>query len=123
MVWFFISLIISTILDLITISLQSTLEKDLEILVLRQQLSILQRKHDSPIRPNRVEKLTLSILTVKLKKLTNKTANQLKSVIRIFQPETVLRWHRQLVRKKWTYHRVNKGGRPSISKELENLIV
>jgi len=123
MVWFFISLIISTILDLITISLQSTLEKDLEILVLRQQLSILQRKHDSLIRPNRVEKLTLSILTVKLKRITIQTSNQLKGVIRIFQPETVLRWHRELVRKKWTYHRENKGGRPSVSKEIENLIV
>ena len=123
MVWFFISLIFSTNLDLITISRQSTFEKDLEILVLRQQISILQRKLNSPITPNRVEKLTLSILTVKLKKLTNKTAIQLKSVIRIFQPETVLRWHRQLVRKKWTYPSKNKGGRPPIDKELEKLIL
>jgi hypothetical protein len=60
---------------------------------------------------------------VKLKKLTNQTANQLKSVIHIFQPETILRWHRELVCKKWIYQRENKGGRPSISKELENLIL
>jgi hypothetical protein len=99
------------------------LEKDLEILVLRQQLSILQRKTNSSIRPSRIEKLTLSVLTVKLKKITNKKANQLKNVVMILQPETVLRWHRELVRKKWTYQRGNKGGRPSISKELENLIL
>jgi hypothetical protein len=123
MVWFNVTLIFSTILDIITVSRQSTLEKDLEIVVLRQQLSILKRKINSPIRPTRIEKLTLAILTVKLKKLTNRTTNQLKSVIRTTQPETVLRWHRELVRKKWTYHRENKGGRPSISKELEKLIL
>jgi len=131
MVWFIISLIFSTIINILSIGRLSTLEKDLEILVLRQQISILQRKLKSPIRPNRVEKLTLSVLTIKLKKITNKTTNQLKSVIRIFQPETVFRWQsfprtigdRELVRKKWTYQRKNKGGRPSISKELENLIL
>ena len=84
MVWFIITLIFSTILDIITIGRQSTLEKDLEILVLRQQISILQRKANSPIRPSRVEKLTLSVLTIKLKKLTNQTTNQLKQVIRIY---------------------------------------
>ncbi|MCJ7702577.1 MAG: transposase [Anaerolineales bacterium] len=50
MVWLIIKLIFSAILDIITVCRQSTLEKDLEILVLRQQLSILQRKLNSPIR-------------------------------------------------------------------------
>jgi hypothetical protein len=77
MVWFFIAPIFSTFLDLITISRQSTLEKDLEILVLRQQLSILQRKTSSPIRPSRIEKLKLSVLTEKLKKITIKNTRQL----------------------------------------------
>jgi hypothetical protein len=123
MVWFAITHIFSTIISILSIGRLPTLEKDLEILVLRQQLSILQRKANSSIRPSRIEKLTLSVLTVKLKKITNKKTNQLKNVIRIFQPETVLRWHRELVRKKWTYQRGNKGGRPSISKELEKLIL
>ncbi|MBL6983316.1 MAG: helix-turn-helix domain-containing protein [Anaerolineales bacterium] len=35
----------------------------------------------------------------------------------------MLRWHRQLVRLKWTYNGNNKGGRPPIDKELENLII
>jgi len=123
MVWFIIKLIYSTIIDIITIGRQSTLEKDLEILVLRQQLSILQRKTNSPIRPNRVEKLTLSVLAVKLKKFSNQTTKQIRNVIRIFQPETVLRWHHELIRRKWTYQRKNKGGRPSINKELEKLVL
>lgn len=123
MVWYIITRIFSIMLDLISISRQSTLEKDLEILILRQQLAILQRKHNSPIRPSRTEKIALAVLTVKLKKITHQTTKQLQSIIRIFQPETVLRWHRELIRQKWTYPRQHKGGRPRITKELENLIV
>ena len=93
MAWFILTRIFSAILDILTIGRQSNLEKDLEILVLRQQLSILQRKLNQPIKLGRVDKLLLSVFTVKLKKLTNQTAKQLRSVVRIFQPETVLRWH------------------------------
>jgi transposase InsO family protein len=35
----------------------------------------------------------------------------------------VIRWHNELVRRKWTYKQTNKGGRPGINKQLENLIV
>jgi len=76
-----------------------------------------------PIKPNRVEKITLAVLTAALKRISHRSANQLRDVIRIFQPETVLRWHRELVRWKWIYLHKNKGGRPSISKELEKLIL
>ena len=121
--WFILKHIFSTIFSFINIGRLSDQEKDLEILILRQQLSILQRKLNHPIKPNKIEKLTLGVLTNKLKRTTHQTANQLRDVIRIFQPETVLRWHRELVRKKWTYPNKNKGGRPPISKETEHLIV
>ena len=101
--WFILKHIFSTILSIIHITRLSDQEKDLEILILRQQLSILQRKHNSPIRPNRVEKITLAVLTARLKRITHRSANQLRDSIRIFQPETILRWHRELVRRKWTY--------------------
>ena len=121
--WFILKHIFATIFSFISIRRLSDQEKDLEILVLRQQLSILQRKQKHPIRPSRIEKLTLGFLTNKLKRTTHQTANQLRDVIRIFEPETVLRWHRELVRRKWTYPNKNKGGRPSISKETESLIL
>jgi putative transposase len=91
--------------------------------VLRQQLSIFQRKLNHPIRPNRVEKLTLAVLTPQSKRISQQSTDQLRSVIRIFQPETVLRWHRELVRRKWTYPNKNKGGRPATSPETESLIL
>jgi transposase InsO family protein len=121
--WFILKHIFSTLLAIVNVRRLSDQEKDLEILVLRQQLSILQRKLNHPIKPNKIEKLTLAVLTTKFKQTTRQTANQLRDVIRIFEPETVLRWHRELVRRKWTYPNKNKGGRPSISKETESLIL
>jgi len=121
--WFILKHIFSTILSIINITRLSNQGKDLEILILRQQLSILQRQHNSPIQPNRVEKITLAVLTARLKRTTHRSTNQLRDVIRIFQPETILRWHRELVRRKWNYAHKNKGGRPSISKELESTII
>jgi transposase InsO family protein len=121
--WFILKHIFATILTFVTINRLSDPEKDLEILILRHQLSILQRKLKHPIRPNRVEKMTLAVLTNQFKRTTHRTVNQLRDVIRIFQPETVLRWHRELVRRKWTYARKNKGGRPRISEEVEQLIL
>ena len=113
--WFILKHIFSTILSIINITRLSNQEKDLEILILRQQLSILQRKHNSPINPNRVEKITLAVLTARLKRTTHRSTNQLRDVIRIFQPETILRWHRELVRRKWNYAHKNKGGdHPSV---------
>ena len=67
MVWFVISLIFSTLLELITIGHLSYREKDLEILILRHQLDILERKRTKPIKPARAEKLTLTVLTNKFK--------------------------------------------------------
>jgi putative transposase len=121
--WFILKHIFPTIFTFITIGRLSHLEKDLEILVLRQQLSILQRKLNHPIRPSRVEKMPLAVLITKIMRTSHQSTNQLRDIIRIFQPETVLRWHRELVRWKWTYPNKNKGGRPTISKEIEKLIL
>ena len=56
--WFILKHIFSTILSIINITRLSNQEKNLEILILRQQLSILQRNHHFPIHPDRVEKIT-----------------------------------------------------------------
>jgi hypothetical protein len=84
-------------LDWVGIGRLSVQEKDLEILLLRQQLAIVQRKLSQPVRPARLEKLTLAVLVVKLKAMTKQPTSQLQEVMRLFQPETVLKWHRKLV--------------------------
>lgn len=121
--WFILVHVFTTWMSIISIGRLSEQEKELEILVLRHQLAILQRKCDKPVKPNRIEKMTLAVLTARLKQITHKTSSQLRDIIRIFQPETVIRWHRELVRRRWTYPHQSKGGRPRIDKELEDLIL
>ena len=123
MIWFIITHIFSTLVELVGIGRLSKREKDLEILILRHQLDILERKQKAPIKPNIAEKMTLAVLTHKLKQITNRSTNQLRNTLRIFQPATVLKWHRELVRRKWTTEHKNKGGRPKINREMEDLII
>jgi hypothetical protein len=111
------------LLELVGIGRLPDREKDLEILILRHQLDILERKQKIPINPNPAEKMTLAVLTHKLKQITNRSTNQLRDTLRIFQPVTVLKWHRELVRRKWTNKHKIRGGRPKISQETEDLIV
>src|SRR5215468_964319 len=46
----------------------------------------------------------------------------LRQVATIVTPETILRWHRQLIARKWTFT-PKRPGRPAIIKELSTLIV
>ena len=123
MVWFLVSQLFSWFLTLFRLRLTSETDKDLEILILRQQLGILQRKQDKPIKPNRAEKLTLAVLSANLKKQSKRPVIQFRHVIRIFQPETVFGWHRQLVKRKWTHPKKNKVGRPPTKDETKALVV
>jgi transposase InsO family protein len=49
----------------------------------------------------------------------------LHDVITIVQPDTLLKWHRQLVASKWDFSSRRKGklGRPSVSVEIERLVL
>jgi hypothetical protein len=67
MIWFVVMHLFATLLDLIRIGRLSEHEKDLEILLLRQQLGIAERKLHKPVRASRVERLTIAVLTTKLK--------------------------------------------------------
>jgi putative transposase len=120
--WFILTQLFSILIQLIRIGRMSDHEKDLEIMILRYQLDVAERKLQTLLKPTRTEKLALAVLVTKLKQGTRRPANQLRDLIRLFQPETVLRWHRQLVRRKWTYDQHNKGGRPPLDHELEALI-
>ena len=46
----------------------------------------------------------------------------LRQVATIVTPETILRWHRQLIARKWTFTR-NRPGRPGIMQEISSLIL
>src|SRR5688572_26299132 len=76
--------------------------KDIEILVLRHQLAVLQRRTPRP-------PITW----------TDRALTRLLPVHRrlglLVTPATILRWHRQLVARRWTTQPVRLGRRPSPS--------
>ena len=113
----------SLLLDIICVGHRAEHDKDVEILLLRQQLRILQRKQLRAPRLSRWEKLTLLVLANKLTGMTNSTRARLGQVVLLFKPETLLKWHRELVRRKWTFSKGLPCGRPPTSADLEALIL
>ena len=56
MIWFLVSQLFSIILAMFRLHLTFDTDKEVEILILRQQLGILQRHQNQPIKPNRPKK-------------------------------------------------------------------
>jgi putative transposase len=115
--------IFGLLLDLLATCRLSDPRKDMEILLLRQQLRILQRKSPHTPHVSPWQKSILAMLAVQFKALTRDTGHGLDEVMLLFKPDTVLRWHRELVRRKWTFRRDRRGGRPPVAAELQEQIV
>jgi len=62
------------------------------------------------------------MLAVKGKALGRKALSELTTIV---TPDTILRWHRELVAQKWDYtdRRKKKPGRPAISDEVKQLVL
>ena len=122
MLWFALCHLLSSLVDLFTVRRLTDAQKDIQILLLRQQVRVLQRKARQPKRFSRLEKTLLAVLVAKLKRTTSDFRAQVRPVL-LFNPDTVLRWHRELVRRKWTFRRETSAGRPKINPELETLVI
>jgi putative transposase len=113
----------SMVLDLLRLLARSEHEKDVEILLLRHQLLILQRTQARAPRLSWWDKLPLAFLSARLVQGAKHSRTRLSQSLLIFTPETVRRWHHELVRHKWTFSHRPATGRPRIAAELEALIV
>ncbi len=106
--------VLSFLLDLVHVLTRSDHDQALELVLLRQQLRLYERQARQP-QPSRWEKVTLATLAVKLPDLSG--------VGLVFTPATLLRWHREIVKRTWTFDNRPKRGRPPVSAACVELIL
>jgi putative transposase len=105
--------VVGRLLELIVLFARRDRTKELEILVLRHELSVLRRQAGRPrFEPH--DRLLLAALS---RLLPRRSWD-----VFLVRPETLLRWHRRLVARNWTYPR-RCPGRPPIGREVRQLIL
>ncbi len=105
--------LVCRLFELVVLLARGERSKELEILVLRHELSILRRQVNRP-RFTSDDRLLLTALS---RVLPRRSWGAF-----LVRPETLLRWHRRLVARHWTYpHRCP--GRPPIDGEVSELVL
>jgi len=91
---------------------RTTRSKDIELLVLRQEVAILRRQVNRPqVKPE--ERLVLAVLQ-RLRPVWERTSS-------LVTPDTLRRWHRELIRRKWNQpHRINP--KRAVSQQTQLLV-
>jgi hypothetical protein len=84
--------------------------KELEIVVLRHELAVLRRQISRP-RLDESDRVFLAAAGQLLGRASRSF---------FVRPDTLLGWHRQLVRKRWTYAG-RRPGRPAVSEQIREL--
>jgi transposase len=101
---------------LLAVLVRSELSKDVELLVLRHDNQVLRRQVGRRPRWDHADRLWLTALS----KLVNRCR---WAEIFPVTPATILRWHRSLVSRKWTFTDRRRPGRPSTGASIKRLIV
>jgi hypothetical protein len=97
----------------------SNRDKDTEILSLRHQLAVLQRQLDGQrVRFEAADRAWLAALLHRLPRPT------LRSLRLLARPDTVLRWHRDLLARRHTAaSRPRRPGRPRTVRSIRHLVL
>jgi putative transposase len=110
--WSFCYLVLRCLFQLVSLRPRSEDFKELEIVVLRHELSVLRRQAGRP-----------QLTTTDRVFLTAASRLLPRSSWRSFlvTPTTLLRWHRRLIARRWTYG--SRTGRPPIGGEIRALVL
>ncbi|MCA1698230.1 MAG: integrase core domain-containing protein [Actinobacteria bacterium] len=114
MVLSFVYWSVRRLLELVVLRRGSEREKEIEILLLRHQLRVLERQVARPELTQADRALLAALSRVLPRQAWRRSA--------FVTPATLLRWHRDLVARRWTYpHRCP--GRPATAAEIRELVV
>jgi transposase InsO family protein len=122
MLWSCCLQLLTLVVDLLSARRHQDRVKDLEIALLRQQVLLLQREQRRPAQLSRWDRVILALLAHQLSVAAGQARCGWHHSLLLFAPATVLRWHREVVRRKWTYQHVS-GGRPPLEADLAALIL
>jgi hypothetical protein len=100
------------LLELVVLRFRSEREKEIEILLLRHQLRVLERQVARPALTTADRALLAAFGRVLSRRTWRRSA--------FVTPATLLRWHRDLVARRWTYPR-RSPGRPATPAEIRGL--
>src|SRR3954453_4364356 len=105
-------LIVRQMLDLMILVVRGERSMEVEILVLGHQVAVLRRQvHRPDLEP--VDRAVLAALSRLLPRP--------RWAAFFVTPATLLRWHRRLVTRKWSYP--NRPGRPALRAEIRALVL
>ena len=106
-------LMLARVLSWLALLARTDATKDAEILLLRHEVAVLRRHTPRP-RPTWVDRALLSALSRLLPPPLRR--------LRLVSPRTLLRWHAQLVARRWTYPRRHPG-RASVAPPIRALVL
>jgi transposase len=91
--------------------------KTAEILILRHQLAVLQRRQPRRPKLNWADRALLAALLAVIPKARRRGLRLL------FTPDTIVRWHREIVRRRWATRSLRgRTGRPATLRNIRTLV-
>jgi hypothetical protein len=103
-------------LGLVVSSRRTESDKDIEIMVLRHQLRVVERQLHTRVRYRPTDRAMLAALSRLLPRARWRSF--------MVTPDTLLRWHRKAAKHKWRRWRKQRGpGRPPMASELVDLVL